>query len=726
MKPFSIACTTCQAKLRVRDESVIGQILTCPKCGSMVLVEPTAATSEAADDAGTNVEQAATEESSQTGSSATASSTFEDASALFDEPTAPTPIESPDLTETVDDLSVEAGSQGDDVASPIDEPIDSVEDAAKHDDSDDLAPPPLPPNDEVLLPNADWTSASTVQWRNRALTAIAAVIGVFLAMLLLVIFSSGDDDSPTVVQQAPVQHEESPSDATSPNEVPIDTTAEQPAEVIADESPVEDPAEPEPLIVAEPTVEEPIPPASTDTAPEPAESEPVEPEMEPVPAADPPGLTPKDDPTTVDPTDTDASPLSATLREFGALLDDEAAPMVDEPVIEAEDPLEPDDAADGPPRIVRPEPRVVLIEDRLNDPIAQISFPGVPLSNFLRFVSEYSTIPISLDGDALRWAKVSPNTAVNVDATDVSVAEVLEKTLKPLRLEHRIVGNQLLITRRPQNPSGIRPVTFKVGDLVRDDPEQLQWLADQIMDFVAPDSWSSRGGVGTMTLGSNELVIEQREEVQFGVLEFCEKMRVARGLKIANRAFDAPMFRLETRSERAHDYLATPITLTYLRPARLQSIVDRIVEQADVYILIDWQALAGADWSVEAKSLFTVADQPLAKALTTLLDPLGLGYRVIDGKTIEITTPDAIESHGELEFYRLADTEKADDDLVLLARDALGAENFRDAGGDGALSLDETSNCLIAYLSQPKQLELQAWINSRGGVAARPVARISD
>jgi hypothetical protein len=36
---FSILCTTCKTKLRVRDAAVIGQILACPKCSSMVLVE---------------------------------------------------------------------------------------------------------------------------------------------------------------------------------------------------------------------------------------------------------------------------------------------------------------------------------------------------------------------------------------------------------------------------------------------------------------------------------------------------------------------------------------------------------------------------------------------------------------------------------------------------------------------------------------------------------------
>jgi hypothetical protein len=37
---FAITCLTCQARLNVRNEAAIGQILTCPKCGSMVEVVP--------------------------------------------------------------------------------------------------------------------------------------------------------------------------------------------------------------------------------------------------------------------------------------------------------------------------------------------------------------------------------------------------------------------------------------------------------------------------------------------------------------------------------------------------------------------------------------------------------------------------------------------------------------------------------------------------------------
>jgi hypothetical protein len=39
MQPFSISCLTCGTKLKVSDESLIGEILMCAKCHSMVLVE---------------------------------------------------------------------------------------------------------------------------------------------------------------------------------------------------------------------------------------------------------------------------------------------------------------------------------------------------------------------------------------------------------------------------------------------------------------------------------------------------------------------------------------------------------------------------------------------------------------------------------------------------------------------------------------------------------------
>src|SRR3954471_3569251 len=40
MDLFTITCTTCKSRLKVRDQAAVGQILACPKCGGMVMVKP--------------------------------------------------------------------------------------------------------------------------------------------------------------------------------------------------------------------------------------------------------------------------------------------------------------------------------------------------------------------------------------------------------------------------------------------------------------------------------------------------------------------------------------------------------------------------------------------------------------------------------------------------------------------------------------------------------------
>ena len=707
MEPFSIACTTCRARLRVRDESVIGQILTCPKCGSMVLVEPTAAASDASHDSSAMHQSDSNVETSAT------SSVFEDAAALFDEPHEPTAPTSPDQTETVEDLSVQGESNQatrENLIRPkrdhnqrraVEEPDESVEDVAAS-----SFPPPLPHPDEALLPNADWTSASTVKWRNRILTGIAAVVGVVLAMILFIVFGGGDDvpqvalrPTPPSVDPADTASSESP---TEPLDEPVaEATPDKP---IADGPPAEVVDAPVEEIVAMP-VPEVAPPvaAPIDNSPPASEAS----------TDEPPGLTPKE-PTDETSTTADVpSPLSQTLRDFGALLDETKEPARPMPEPEAELPPapEPDESTDEPVAR-RTGARVVELDDRLNDPIAQLQFNGVPLENFLKFVSDYSTIPITLDADVLRWVRISPATPVVVTAKESTVADVLTQGLKPLGLEHRVEGDQLFITRQPKEESGIRSVTFKVDDLAASDPDRLKQLGDRMMNFVAPETWSSRGGVGTITFSGNEMIIEQYETVQFEILAFCERLRIARGLKTRS-PYDATMFQLATRGEQASKKLATPITLTYIRPAPLQRIVDRLAQASKLHILIDWRELAAAGWSPDAEVRFSVADQPLSIALKTLLEPMDLAYRVVDESTLQITTPDVLDSRLELEFYRVA---KPDDDgtaIVEAVRDALGPANFRDFGGGGQLAFDVPSNCLLVSLSQTRQLELQAWLAAR-------------
>jgi hypothetical protein len=130
-------------------------------------------------------------------------------------------------------------------------------------------------------------------------------------------------------------------------------------------------------------------------------------------------------------------------------------------------------------------------------------------------------------------------------------------------------------------------------------------------------------------------------------------------------------------------------------------------------ILIDWRALGEAGWSPDAEVRFSVADQPVAKALATLLEPMELVYRVVDESTLQITTSTVLDSRLEIEFYRVPNVDDDGTKLVKEAHDALGPANFQDFGGAGQLAFDQPSNCLLVSLSQPRQMEVQAWLAAR-------------
>ncbi|HEU0069326.1 MAG TPA: hypothetical protein VFQ26_08730, partial [Nitrospiraceae bacterium] len=382
----------------------------------------------------------------------------------------------------------------------------------------------------------------------------------------------------------------------------------------------------------------------------------------------------------------------------------------------ATDSAAPSDAA-APEReilVERPEPRVVDIESRLTDRMAGIELDGQPLVKFLRLMSDFSTIPITLDADSLPWSKLTPASPIKLVRQGATAADVLTAALESHGLHFVVDGDQLFVTRRPKESTGRRSVRLDVTDLTSEDSGRLQKLGLAITEMVAPDSWSTRGGSGTIAFEGSTLIVEQQETVLLEVLAFCEKLRVARGLPTRS-PYDAQLFRLDSRTQRAAAKLRQPISLTYIRPALLQRILDRVGEATGTYLLVDWKAVGEEGWNTAAETQFTVADKPLSEALQTLLGPMGLTYRVVDESTLQITTPAALQARLETEFYRLDGLLKGSspEDLLSGVQAAVGPEHFAEHGGGGHVAIDAESKCLLALLPQPQQVALEQWLTKQ-------------
>jgi hypothetical protein len=199
------------------------------------------------------------------------------------------------------------------------------------------------------------------------------------------------------------------------------------------------------------------------------------------------------------------------------------------------------------------------------------------------------------------------------------------------------------------------------------------------------------------------LVIQQRETGLFRAILFCERFRAARSLPPRSR-FDRSLFDLEPRFSRVDEILRRPVTLNYIEPTSFVQIVDQLSDESGLQILIDWRALADLGWNPAAETTVSANADPVGEVLSDVLDPMELAYRVVGPTCVQVTSPDQLETHLDVEFYPAADllsSEVTPNELLTRIRDELGEQTLDELGA--TLAYDSPSGFLVAALPQPLQ-----------------------
>jgi hypothetical protein len=369
----------------------------------------------------------------------------------------------------------------------------------------------------------------------------------------------------------------------------------------------------------------------------------------------------------------------------------------------------------------RPAAREVDVSKRLADPLLGIETSATPLADFLQDLSDYSTIPISLELEALPIVKVTAETPVVLKAANTTVGGALAEALRPMKLEYVVIDDQLVVRLAEPNPPAVIEVSGK--DLADGSEQQLGELAELLRTLIEPASWGGGEGGGEITINAakNALLVRNRRAVQAQVLFACDKLRAARG-KTPLLKLDPAIFKAETRWAKVKGRLEKPVSLNYSQPTRLLTVLDRLAEAAGLRILVDWRDVAAAGWNPAGEATLVAEQQPLAAALDALLSPLDLTWRVMDGQTLEVVTPARLAERSELEIYSISALVAGDpsgEKTLARIRGALGEGTFREGGGSGEVRYDLEGKCVLATLPQLKQRELEGLLGKMESEAAR-------
>jgi hypothetical protein len=732
---FTIQCTTCRRSLRVTNPEAIGQILSCPKCGSMVLVEaPSGWTQTAAVeppvlnsvDLASAIKQemavaasvgtvAPSAEATANGAAAAAVVQAVAAAevarpapqvtkALASKPVSKPTVKPAKLKPTSDAVSPQLAKGRSSGALKTEQAAPQV--AAEK--SPAWKNPPKQPAPivadmaEVVAPapaEPPVPAAAAHPWPKWFWPGVAVVLAASSMILTVRVSMRGGND----VQTAPIAtntqratdaqrgETETPSiNASAGAATPAPETTEPVVDQTASEAAKESkPADVGAIAKEEKTidVEAAKAPATNDAPPASSFAN-----VQQAPPTDsvPPPLP---------------QPAVAPIESNAVAVPPPTAPNNNPPESEQHP---------GPQRTLqRVPPRVVNVATRMSMPIRGLEVRGQALADFLALVSDVSTIPITLDADALVESGQSPSLPVTVKLTDTNVADVLEGSLEPLHLGYQVRDGQVSVGHPPQENA--RQVRYAVSDLTADDAS-LGELAALVRRMIAPESWQQAGGKRSIVAGNGTLVVNQTEPALAQILVFCEKLRVARGLPIKSR-LDPARFVLNTREDKAHELLNRPVTANFATPQPLSGVIRWLHDSTGATILVNHAALAEQAMCDDSECTGAVVKKPLAALLDELTGSAELAWRAIDEKTIEVTTRQDASKKMDIEFYAagsIAADSTAAEKLIAELKSKIEPQLWGDSSDKAAIHFDPLSRALIVRAPQRTQAEAEAFLIDHG------------
>jgi hypothetical protein len=125
-----------------------------------------------------------------------------------------------------------------------------------------------------------------------------------------------------------------------------------------------------------------------------------------------------------------------------------------------------------------------------------------------------------------------------------------------------------------------------------------------------------------------------------------------------------------------------------------------------------------------ARIAASAADKPWTEALSAVLAPLGLAWRAVDARTIEITSLEHDRLHPETALYRLAAGANADAASLIAQVEQIVSETNADhpAGAPAApvaSDYDVAHRLLIVRLPAAAHRRLAAWLAEQSLLAPR-------
>lgn len=671
MQEFTVVCTTCQSRIKVRNPNLIGQIVPCPKCSSMVLIENNnrIVLSPHGDAANSQTE---TKEAlgplpnlkdADKGEGNQARGRFRADAGIA---TNATP----------------SGGLGTNTTSNA----SSANAVAKEQDLPDSSP-----SIDALVRN-DWVSSKAKARRQILLVFFLSFSSCIVAVLLFVLFlrnwgdkpkdtlaKNADVKQPTVTAAAPEnkvpesldvgdsqadlnsgtaetpkngstdQVSESP-ESTKATDAGADKDATSNSDDVATKPPGDDIAMTEtPKVEGESEnssqdtddkVTEPNGTPANETAPEKASDE------KKTEGADT-GATnaaAKDAP----------APLPESLRKLATIFDPSLEMRLGEvPGSRVQAGLSTPDVAALPivssTKLHPPAAPPQDVAKRLSEELAGIEIQERPLSEVLELWSQLSGVGVEIRWNELAAVNVEPTDLVSVRMGRTNFQDLLTGVLTPLGLEFVPLDKSLVrIAPLEAKVSELLPQTWKLDDLVTDKSPVVE--VDRIIRAINP----SLGDLFKITNNEIEWAATAKPFQKFAVLETLEHLRAMRNVPLAS-SYKPSLFQRAWPTPNNSSATTTILTQAAVKNAPIVQTLSQSAREVGATFSIDWSGT----WEHGLSPYTEETYLPKGRSLSGLADAVALKFGLevawLNSNHLLLTTTSRLNHMEMMVHFELSD-----------------------------------------------------------------------
>lgn len=369
-------------------------------------------------------------------------------------------------------------------------------------------------------------------------------------------------------------------------------------------------------------------------------------------------------------------------------------------------------------KLESPPVPITKFDASLDKPL-EVELHETPLAEAARLIGQKAGLRVSLDDRALAEAGLGPALPLTVSVAGQSLASGLDIVCRHAGLGWTVAEDGLRITTAEKAAERRFVHVHEVSDLCE---EHLQALIDVLRVSIAPETWDSVGGPGSIRPDRSDagtfLVVSQTLAVQRQVRSLLECLRRLKALPPDERAPLAGDGYWSVAAAKARTALTTPCGDVEFAETPLVDALQGISAKAGVSITLDSRVLAEAGLDAGTPVTLAATTLPLAELLERVLAPLGLAFALVDDQ-LTVTTADQagqIVTAAVYPVHRLIGSEKKGrsfQSLIDLVCGTVAPETWDVVGGPGGIQpIDGDVPCLIIRQTTAGHRAVDAFLQS--------------